>query len=476
MNGRLARLWIVIGCAAAVGCGGSEESIPIRLAAWQPESQPAAVVPDGGSYLGPVGCMTTTCHGAAISADTWQTPDIYRASAGIWAHFDAHAGAYDVLFTDRAERMVGLLATAAGADPPPLDSPHYARILASRCNSCHATPLPANAAADSPSPWGVSCESCHGPAEGWLDAHRQTDWTSGDSERKAALGFRDMSQAVVRAATCVSCHVGDSARGRDVNHDLIAAGHPRLQFDYEAYFANLPRHWPAKDPAVSLRDAQLGEAVAVRGTLQLLADRAQAAVDDDSPWPEFSEYRCFGCHFDLRAPTSHDDSATLGVWQWRPWETALLVPSQLDSPQMQQVAQLMNHLSARPEEVIEAARSALSPLDQRIATLASLDPASIDPQQRWQHWVQATESLAVNLPWEQAARFQLALTACNDARQSGDTPPPTERARQILDKMYEQILDFPRATNEAAQYTFDSPKHFDSKAFHDACAALRALQ
>jgi hypothetical protein len=37
----------------------------------------------------------------------------------------------------------------------------------------------------------------------------------------------------------------DGKPWRDVNHDLIAAGHPRLSFELSAFMATMPPHWTA---------------------------------------------------------------------------------------------------------------------------------------------------------------------------------------------------------------------------------------
>ena len=61
------------------------------------------------------------------------------------------------------------------------------------------------------------------------------------------FGFMDTKNLVSRIEQCAGCHIGQDARGglplRDVNHDLIAAGHPRLNFEFAAYHENQPKHW-----------------------------------------------------------------------------------------------------------------------------------------------------------------------------------------------------------------------------------------
>ena len=79
---------------------------------------------------------------------------------------------------------------------------------------------------------GVNCESCHGPAQLWLAEHTQYGWNNRPPLEKERLGMRPTRELPERAAVCVGCHVGPP--GRDMNHDLIAAGHPRLNFEFAA--------------------------------------------------------------------------------------------------------------------------------------------------------------------------------------------------------------------------------------------------
>ena len=70
---------------------------------------------------------------------------------------------------------------------------------------------------------------------------------------RSLLGLVDLSDPAQAATRCAGCHVGAPAAGglaaRDMNHNMIAAGHPRLYFEYAAFLANLPRHWKEKSNA-----------------------------------------------------------------------------------------------------------------------------------------------------------------------------------------------------------------------------------
>src|SRR5205085_1193146 len=94
---------------------------------------------------------------------------------------------------------------------------------------------------------GVGCENCHGAAQNWLEPHFRDGWRQRSAEFKEAYGFKNLSVTNLagRAAACVDCHVGNGAKGMKVNHQLIAAGHPRLNFEYSRFMAKLPKHWDA---------------------------------------------------------------------------------------------------------------------------------------------------------------------------------------------------------------------------------------
>src|SRR5207253_2017930 len=96
------------------------------------------------------------------------------------------------------------------------------------------------------------------------------------------------------------CHVGgpseDGRPPRDVDHDLIAAGHPRLEFEFSGSLANLPAHWSEKGrnaaPDFPARAWAIGQVASAGAALELLGDRARAAEQQSGRWPEFSEYDC----------------------------------------------------------------------------------------------------------------------------------------------------------------------------------------
>ena len=276
-----------------------------------------------GRLVGPGSCANRGCHGGIDPAD----PAIGRVLGNeytTWLTRDPHAGAFDVLLSPRSQGIAERLATG-DSDPKPAHQD-------ARCLACHATqsdpvrPLAAES--------GVSCESCHGPAGGWLTAHTSTDWADRPVADKANFGMTSVAGLTDRVRTCAGCHVGSAAGSgittRDVNHDLIAAGHPRMAFEASWFGAVQPKHWRDEhDRAATPEGAALlwaiGQHESAAAALELLADRAS---DESRPWPELAEYDCWGCHHDLAPEGWRLDAAKggrrVGQPSWSTWTTALL--------------------------------------------------------------------------------------------------------------------------------------------------------
>jgi hypothetical protein len=202
---------------------------------------------------------------------------------------------------------------------------------ADRCTACHSLSIGSTHPGTVPGITaaalladGVGCEACHGPAEKYLAQHTLNRWhRPGDTKFDPRFGMTDTANIASRAAICAGCHVGqpdaDGHSWRDVNHDLIAAGHPRLNFEFSAYIANLPPHWNVKrDPERfdELNSWVAGQLATADAALELLDSRAAAAPSAPSAaertfvpgvWPELSEYDCFSCHHDLRGNSWRQD-------------------------------------------------------------------------------------------------------------------------------------------------------------------------
>jgi hypothetical protein len=290
-----------------------------------PRPFPAGHIP----YVGVASCASMACHNAQGPKGS------LRSEYSTWAAYDPHGRAYSVLRNERSQRIAKNLRLKKLAHQEGL------------CLKCHvglgweeASHTPGFTLED-----GVGCESCHGPAGRWLTEHFKAAWRDLTPAQKQRQGMADTKNLVGRAGTCVVCHVGTP--GGDMNHDLIAAGHPRLNFEFAAFHAVLPHHWDDrkdKDPSVDPRGRPdfearawvVGQMVTARAALRLLAGRARLAEENPKkqPWPEFAEYDCYACHHDLKDTSWRQSKAHYGKRQpgslpWGDWYYSM-TPEALD--------------------------------------------------------------------------------------------------------------------------------------------------
>jgi hypothetical protein len=232
-----------------------------------------------GKYNGPGGCASSSCHG---SIQPRQITRVAQNEYSIWAGQDKHARAYQVLSTAVSLR-IGKILNIGRPDQ------------AQKCLACHALSVSNDQRAESfELVDGVSCESCHGPASGWLGPHTTKDWPH---EKSVQLGMHDTRDLIKRSERCLSCHLGTAEKF--VDHEMIAAGHPDLTFELNLFSSVMPIHW--KEPTDNAwRGVQVwgvGEAVQLQKGLERLARRASS-----TSWPEFGELDCFACHHSLTKP------------------------------------------------------------------------------------------------------------------------------------------------------------------------------
>ena len=289
--------------------------------------------------IGMNSCGGRGCHGA-VGAVKPTEGDVYikDGASTTWLYFDPHAKAYDVLLDDRSVEIAKHLK---------IPQAHKSDL----CLSCHSTTSPPEgiSPAIDQERNGIDCEACHGGAEKWLDAHLDPAWRAKPAAIKARDGLNDLSTPAARAATCVECHVGHRSRGMDMNHDLIAAGHPRLNFEFASYQAAYPKHWkeqhekarakgeaPAGPVDFEAKSWAVGQVLTVQAMLELLAARAGVSEDarlkqgpaPEAVWPEFSESECFACHHDLSNPSPFQNPGHIkgkaGRLPWQTWPLAML--------------------------------------------------------------------------------------------------------------------------------------------------------
>ncbi len=302
------------------------ESIPQAPAVVEPcecEVKPSV-------YVRSLSCNSTACHGAIHPAET--DTGLLRNEYRVWFDSDPHASAARVLGNAVSKRMVEFLVEK------PATPGGYAKVY-ERCLACHNTQ---GASApekliDDPAYFdqddryeGVGCEMCHGSASEWKDIHYFDCWKEMPISAKRKRGLWDTKTLSARAEICARCHVGEA--GRDVDHDLIAAGHPQMKFEMLGYHSLMPHHWNDRGDHFAGFETELwaaGQTASATASLKLLESRAERASNQKAPWPEFSEYDCFACHHDLQDSTwrqgrgfTQNQSRVLlpwGVWHFALW-------------------------------------------------------------------------------------------------------------------------------------------------------------
>jgi len=453
----------LVGFLVAVICKADPQ--PKRTAR-PPEPAPAAA-----EFRGSGSCSAVACHGGIAPRAGLR---VLGNEHTTWISHDRHSRAYQTLFADRSDRIVRNLAGNRPQYKPASED--------ERCLACHTTPRSANVL--EATGWmnqdGVGCESCHGASARWLGFHTTQEWRQIESPiQKEAFGFINTKSLAGRARVCAGCHVGaPSASGllsRDVNHDLIAAGHPRLNFELSAYLDNMPPHWIEKgengDPtAPSARAANfparawaIGQLVTALLSLELLDSRARPG---NSPWPEFAESGCFSCHHSLRDQEwrrQRPAGPARGAPAWGSWAmpmTRELANGFIADPAARRFSESLEQLTALmakplPERTIVASQSrkTAESLGGCLEVLAAkrFDAREVETLL---DIVNRREAWELVSSWDEAVQRYLALVPLYQARLAlaPDQAPALQPLRREIDGLLEK-LKFPRG--------FDSPSGFD---------------
>ncbi|GIW80035.1 MAG: hypothetical protein KatS3mg105_1842 [Gemmatales bacterium] len=443
------------------GTPGSRDAVSASQAAFAPEG----IKPDVFStakFEGVGSCSAVACHFKA------GVPGTKGSEYTTWFNHDKHARAYEVLYNQRSQRMVKLLYGAKAK------AAHETEL----CLKCHAMLVPEQRRGERFSiEDGIGCEQCHGPAEFWLDKHYSYRWLNEMSDReKAAFGMRPLSNLLDRARLCVECHVG--TEDKDVNHDLIAAGHPRLNFELASYQAIMPRHWPegndlARYPDFEARCWAVGQAACAEAALKLLAHRAVPSETKDKPWPEFAEYDCYACHHDLVEPSWRQKrgygKGLPGAFPWGSWYTSMLPRALQGQAGAEDLFGLLGNIRGEMQKplpnrgkIVASARQAAQHLQSALTSIEQAPPASAqEVRRRLLEIVQKDETLAEK-GWDEGAQLYLAIAALY--RGMGNLDPKlqdpilTQRIKNIVP---DSNLVFP--ARRGLQY--DSPRDYKPREF-----------
>lgn len=213
---------------------------------------------DAHRFTGIESCATSGCHGGGAGSNQVQ---IHRKDQ----HANAAVAMGQATWSEQLVKNLGISSAYTSA----------------RCTVCHSPLLavkPEHFAPDlsaAKAGAGVSCESCHGPAEFWLRTHTRKDYTHA---MRTQIGMRDMKSLYSRANACVGCH-------QNIDPEIVANGHVPLTFELDDYDTRETAHWKDKGEWLGPRRWLTGQAVALREVSWMLAKttpnpRATAGVKD----------------------------------------------------------------------------------------------------------------------------------------------------------------------------------------------------
>jgi hypothetical protein len=109
---------------------------------------------------------------------------------------------------------------------------------------------------------------------------------------------------------------------KEVDHELIASGHPILAFELDNYTETMPPHWRRGKDTHGARAFAVGQAAAFSQSLDNLARHARG-----EKWPEFSDMSCINCHHSLDSSGWRQERGwpgRAGLPSWSPQHWAVL--------------------------------------------------------------------------------------------------------------------------------------------------------
>jgi hypothetical protein len=424
-----------------------------------PPSPPAsaAETPTRGPQLqGVASCASMACHHANGPKGSW------RSEYTTWATYDPHARAYTTLFDRRSFTIEKNFRNRAS-----LEDAHPEKD--GLCLNCHVQPQWEETARHERFTLtdGVGCEACHGAAEKWLARHYTDEWRGKTAEEKARLGMTNTKDLRVRAEVCVTCHVG--SRDGDVNHDLIAAGHPRLRFEFGAYLANYPKHWSeAKDkagrPDFEARAWVIGQLVSAQAALQLLQHRAHPEA---KPWPELAEYDCSACHHGLTDPSWRQEVSRpghrAGELPWGSWYFAMpRVLNNLSGADLEGPVKEIETLMAVPYPDAAKVRAAAQRAEAALAQGQRQGGPELAPDLQ-RRLVSVPEDQVLAGP-DQVTQFYLAAAALHHALSDLDRAHPNGPRREALLGLRKRLNSF-YLSPDGTRY--DTPRFLDKEGLEE---------
>ena len=417
------------------------------------------------SALGSVGCSAAGCHGGPLDGPAGRS----SSAATLWFARDPHARAFDALTSELGRSIACQMGIIATRDK--------------RCLACHTNPatvLNATGAVDTSVPAlairreGVGCESCHGSADRWIVPH--TTWFSTPEQRPGAYtghGMTWLNDLSVRARVCAGCHVGapedttNRVPQRDVTHEMIAAGHPRLAFEFASYSRALPQHWTEIDrtrrapadrgPEHFAREWLVGQVVCGEALLRLIA------TDAEEKGPEFARYDCYGCHHKLVPGDQPVRVGRLGRPEIDRWYLSHpLLQLAAEGQGLEPVAKMCAANWRNRADVRSSARTAADALAKWSA--GAKTDAELDARAEAAFRALRRGGVPRDLNWNDAAQCVLAIEA--SWRKTPPQGPGVEAQRRKLEDV-RSIVQFSRG--------FNSPNVFGANKQRETSARLKKL-
>jgi len=425
----------------------SVSSLNAQEAEQQPPPPPASDTPPAaaletptlkvGQYVGAATCASGTCHGSVEPRDLYK---VKQNEYFIWLKQDRHTQAYNVLLTDKSARIVRNLKIKTKAQETKI------------CLDCHAMNVPKSAQANTIDlAEGISCESCHGAAGGWLAQHTADGWTH---EKSVNAGMRDLRGLDSRAKNCLACHLGNA--DKTVNHELIAAGHPDMIFELDNYTAVMPPHWTpnttksrqsGNEEPTGGRAWAVGQAAAFREGMLQMARRARS-----NHWPEFADMNCYACHHSLK------DSEWRQVRGYRykaggpPWNPAryavlkhlvtMFAPSEkarIDS-QVDRLAEQIAQLNTPPATVASTASDLATTIGR---VIPSIEKADVDTAtaKRIIDRIAGDVPYLINAEIHSVEQAIMAINALVNAMARNNPAIAQSAVSKTIDQLYEDVKD-----------------------------------
>jgi hypothetical protein len=443
--------------------------------------------------LGPRSCSSSGCHGN-IRADRGgvnhngdrlrdaNLAGIRRDEFFVWLEQDPHSSSASTLLGEHSKRILLHLGALDKTDDGFEPTDNYDRHMTA-CAGCHAPhatkeKLSFTALRQSALDLGVTCESCHGSAGDWINEHYSSAWTKIDRHQKTNRhGMRDTENLVSRAQVCAHCHVGNS--NDHVGHDLIAAGHPPLKFEFTAYLDLLPKHWNehrerAQTPDFELRSWLAGQLASTYGALQVLESRTRPALPGEAhppTWPELAEFDCFACHHDLESPSWRIERGFTGrkpgQVSWGSWYWSMPRRVLVDEESAEAVAKLgdllRNGIGANQQKIhdqvvqvfvddeLSFGDSYLKQWLEQDTPQPMLAEHKQDLLRRILGAYQGDDGAAAVENWDVAVQLYLLLVALDRDAQSAQTPALREIRAGLS-------FQSPEANSDAVK--FESPRRF----------------